>query len=279
MEGETGTGKELLAHTIHENSARKTGRFVVIDCGTLPESLIESELFGHNKGAFTSATEHRAGAFEAANGGTILLDEVENLTPSMQAKLLRILDTGQAKRVGSNHLMQLNVRVVATTNKNLSEMTEKGLFRRDLLYRLNMLTLLLPSLRERKEDIPLFVDFFLDEANKKFARNVTQVTSGALTVLKDFGWPGNIRELKHVIEQAVLLCEDATIDIDLLPDKIKDGVTLGYDGHLTQKLATVEKELIKQALRRYNGNKSAAARTLGVSRKGLRMKMRRYGLE
>jgi len=273
--GETGTGKELVAKAVHEQSVRAEMPFVAINCGALPENLIESELFGHRKGAFTGADEHRVGLFEVAHGGTIFLDEIGELPKAMQAKLLRVLETGDVRRVGDNESFQVDVRVVCATHCNLVEMVESGDFREDLMYRINTFEIHLPALRERLEDLGNLAAHLYRRKRKDAPPEAAVLTDEALTVLKAHSWPGNVRELANVIEHASILCDHPPITPDHLPQSFASrsaNVTLRINtGPMT--LREMEMHAIHEALERNDGNKSAAAEELGVSVKTLYNKL------
>ncbi len=276
--GESGTGKEVIARLIHKNSLRKDKPFVAINCAAIPDTLIESELFGHEKGAFTDAYTSKPGLVEIANGGTLFLDEVGDLSQYVQPKLLRFIETGEFRRVGGNSILKVDVRIISATNKDLNEEVRKGNFREDLLYRLNVVTIRLPALRERKEDIPLFVEYFL----KKKTRGKKKISPEALKILMDYDWPGNIRELENVVERAAILAREDIIkpeDLALKPELKED-----YYAKLIKKpvnslsLAELEKIHIENVLKANNWNKSKTAEILGISLKTLYLKLKRYGI-
>jgi len=269
VEGETGTGKELAAYCIHNRSSRFDKPFIVIHCAALPESLQESELFGYEKGAFTGAYKEKKGLVELANHGTLLIDEVGEINPSLQVKLLRFLETSKFRRLGGGQERQLNIRIMAATNRNLLEDVRKGRFREDLYYRLKVMTLHLPPLRERKDDIPLLVDYFL---KKKGVKKV--LTAQALRELQGHEWPGNIRELANAVEGAAAMSSGIRIDSEDLP------IHAGTDQPSTIKtMDEVEREHMSQVLGLCGGNKTAAAKTLGISLRNLYRKIERYGLQ
>ena len=273
--GETGTGKELVARAVHENSTRAGKPFVAINCGALPENLIESELFGHAKGAFTGADDHRVGLFEVASGGTIFLDEIGELPKSMQAKLLRVLESREIRRVGENKTVTVDVRVVCATHRNLEDMVADDEFREDLMYRINTFELRLPPLRERIEDIPKLASHLLARFRPKGQGFDHQLTDAALTALKSHVWPGNVRELANVIEHATILCDSGPIDAEHLPQHFNrrqlNGAAKSQLGPMT--LRDLEMEAIHQALERHDGNKPKAADELGISLKTLYNKL------
>jgi two-component system response regulator AtoC len=269
VEGETGTGKELVAYCIHNRSSRFDKPFIVIHCAALPESLQESELFGYEKGAFTGAYKEKKGLVELANHGTLLIDEVGEINPSLQVKLLRFLETSKFRRLGGGQERQLSIRIMAATNRNLLEDVRKGRFREDLYYRLKVMTLHLPPLRERKDDIPLLVDYFL---KKKGVKKV--LTAQALRELQGHEWPGNIRELANAVEGAAAMSSGIRIDKEDLP------IHSGADQPSRIKtMDELEKEHIGQVLALCGGNKTAAARTLGISLRNLYRKIERYSLQ
>jgi len=280
--GESGVGKDLIARAIHYHSPRRDRPFVKINCTAIPENLMESELFGYEKGAFTGATSSKPGKFEQADGGTVFLDEIGDVPPSIQVKLLRILQEREFERLGSNKTRQIDVRVLAATNADLRAALEEGRFREDLYYRLNVMPINIPPLRERKEDIPFLAEHFVRKFSKELGSPVTCISSGAMQKLLEYHWPGNVRELENVIERSLVLCsgqtlEAADIRLDMVPrtraasadNFLPDGVTL--EEH--------EQNIIREALRRTNGNKSQAARLLGLTRNALRYRLSQMGLD
>ena len=278
IQGESGTGKELVAKTIHQIGYRRDKPFVVVDCGSLPETLLESELFGHVKGAFTGAVNNKRGLFEEADGGTIFLDEVAETTATFQAKLLRVLQEGEIRRVGGNRPIKVDVRVISATNKDLIELVSTKHFRQDLYYRLAVLPLFLPPLRDRKEDIPLLVARFLTQSCNKHRQAVRHVSGDVLHALTEASWPGNVRELQHYIERAVV----TTTGPDLT---CKDLVAIGSKDEPSDlrsaarhAVSQTERRRILDSLRRTNGNRVKAAKLLKISRAGLYNKLREYGL-
>ena len=275
--GESGTGKEAIARAIHYGGPRQKGHFVAVNCGALAPGLLESELFGHKKGAFTNAVEDRLGLIETANGGTLFLDEIGETSLEMQVKLLRALQEREITRVGESEPRQVDVRVLAATNRDLAAEVEAGRFREDLFYRLAVFPIQLPPLRERREDIPLLADHFLAQHKKK-TRNFAPE---AMDALSRYEWPGNVRELENEIERAlVLVHKGEPIGLDMLSEKLRPGKRpWRRDGKLKDVIAEVEKDLIESALTACNGNKSRMAEHLGVSRYTLLQKMREYGLE
>jgi two-component system response regulator AtoC len=278
IHGESGTGKELVAKTIHQLSFRRGKPFVVIDCGSLPETLLESELFGHVKGAFTGAVTNKPGLFEEANGGTIFLDEIADTTPAFQAKLLRVLQEGEIKRVGGNHPMKVNARVISATNKDLAELVKTKRFRQDLYYRLAVLPLSVPPLRERREDIALLVEHFLQQSCAKHRQSRRKVSAEVLQALTGAPWPGNVRELQHWIERAVITTKGAALDcLDILGMNLeKPALDLRSVSKGAKKQA--EKARIIQALKDSQGKRTQAAKSLKISRAGLYNKLHEYGL-
>ena len=273
--GETGTGKELVAKAIHENSHRSKKPFVVIDCSAIARNLIESELFGHEKGAFTGAVSTRHGAFEAANGGTIFLDEVGELEPDMQPRLLRVLEAREIKRVGSTSIIPVDVRIIAATNRELSAEIKKNRFREDLFYRLSVININLPQLRDRKDDISLLIDYFI-KTNK--ARKVKGVAKETLNILINYSWPGNVRELRNVIERAIALGASDYIepkDLILLKPQASEKDTADLSG---KTLEEIEKSAIIQTLKAHKGNKTTTAKALGIAYSTLYEKMKKYGI-
>ena len=285
--GETGTGKELAARAIHRASPRKEALFVPINCAAVPADILESELFGHARGAFTGATQDRAGKFELANGGTIFLDEITEMPLVMQAKLLRVLQEREIERLGSNRRVRVDIRIIVATNRNPQQAMQEGRLRADLFYRINVFTLEMPPLRERVNDIPLLVRHFLEQHGTKLGKGQLTITDPALRFLQDYPWPGNIRELENVLERAVVLCRDEQIDTDHLPREILSLSAVALP-HVTAQSETVpalphaveglEKELIARALSETNSNKAKAAHLLDISERSLWYKVKKYGL-
>ncbi len=276
--GESGTGKGLLARKIHELSPRHQGPFVKVDCGTLVPTLFESELFGHVKGAFTGANTHKVGKFELANGGTIFFDEISNISVEIQAKLLRAVEEKEISPVGSHRVTRVDVRIIAATNKNLEEEIRKGTFRNDLFYRLNVVSIYIPPLRERTEDIPLLARYFLQEFARKHRKHVCDFTPEALQALTAYSWPGNVRELENTIERLVIFAKNEFIHLeDLHWAGFKKVKTSFLEDDLP--LEEVERRYILHILERYQGNKSKASKVLKIDRKTLREKLKRWGLE
>ena len=278
--GESGTGKELIAKSLHQYSSRQNNPFITINCGAIPHHLFESEFFGHEKGAFTSASHTKIGKFEHAKRGTLFLDEIGELPKEMQVKLLRVLQDGSYTRVGGLDQKQADVRLIAATNRNLAQEVSAGNFREDLFYRLNILPIHLPPLRDRLEDIPLLVQQFIQNANQKFGKDVSpNLAIGDLQILQSYRWPGNIRELENMIERAVLLCQDNTIAThDFLHPELTPAEELGLKDFVRQQTARLEKQHIKLILDSCEGNITHAAKQLGISRKSLQNKMREYNL-
>jgi DNA-binding NtrC family response regulator len=282
IQGQSGTGKELVARAIHYNSPRVNGPFIKLNCAALPQDLIESELFGHEKGSFTGAVKQTKGRFELADGGTLLLDEISEIEPPLQAKLLRVLQEREFERIGSGTSIKVDVRVVATTNRNLAEEIEKGNFREDLYYRLNVIPIQIPTLSKRKEDIPDLITHFIEKYNKENDKNIQGVTDKALETLMAYNWPGNIRELENYIERAIVICQDNHITDTHLPLDILSNESRGPQNNNSIQVGTtvreVEKQLILKTLEAHNGNRTTAADILGISARTLRNKLHEYGL-
>ncbi|MBA7685282.1 Regulatory protein AtoC [subsurface metagenome] len=279
ISGETGTGKELIARAIHSQSSRKDKPFVVVDCGGLAESLFESELFGHVKGSFTGATETKYGRFEVANEGTVFLDEIGNISMNIQTKLLRVLREREITRVGSSQVIKVDVRIIAATNKELLKCVKEQTFREDLFYRLSVVPIVLPPLRERREDIPLLANHFLRKHNEKREKSVTAVSERAMKVLTEYDWPGNVRELENVVERAVVLTRSGVIEPDdLWYYELGSKTPSSSDADETRSLTDVEREHIIRILEALNGNIGKASEALGIDRKTLRLKLEKYGI-
>jgi DNA-binding NtrC family response regulator len=278
--GETGTGKELVARTIHDLSQRAKGPFVAVNCSAIPETLLESELFGHEKGAFTGAMSRRPGYFELADGGTIFLDEIAEMSSNLQAKYLRVLQDSQVRRIGAHDEVSVDVRVVCATNKDVTKAVQEGTFREDLYYRVNVLTIALPPLRRRPEDIPLLAEAFMTEFNEKYERQVRGIDEAARKLLRDHAWPGNVRELRNVIERAVVSCEDGMITADCLPIVPRGAAPAERANVVVLPVGTTlddgEKQLILRTLQSVNNNKTRAAEILGTTPKTLHNKARRW---
>ena len=294
--GESGTGKELVARALHEHSSRKDKPFIKVNCAAIPKELIESELFGYERGAFTGAVNSKPGRFELANGGTLFLDEIGEIPIEMQVKLLRALQESEFERVGGIKPIHIDVRLVAATNRDLKKLIAAGTFREDLFYRLNVVPMRLPALRERATDIPLLVEHFLRKFNDRLKKKVGGVEQDALDILAGYPWPGNIRELENVIERAVLFCDTEKLRAQDLPLEVKGTSPIfaaqlpeadlqaalasegGLKEHVKVAMSRLEKELVSRALEQTNGNVTHAARLLKISRKGLQLKMKELGL-
>jgi two-component system response regulator AtoC len=283
--GESGTGKELLARAIHVRSPRKNKPFVAINCGAIPENLLESELFGYVRGAFTDAVRNKQGLFEEADGGTLFLDEIGELPLGLQVKLLRVLQEDEIRRVGENQPRKVDVRILAATIRDLAEEVRTSQFREDLFYRLNVLSVKIPPLRERSEDVPLLVDHFLERCNQKLGTKVAGVDPAAMKMLMEYAWPGNVRELENLVERAVILCDGNKITPDLLTDKVShqspQPSTHLPPGQLSIKKTTraMEEELIKRALAETGGNRTRAAKLLEISHRTLLYKLKDYQID
>lgn len=291
IQGESGTGKDLVAHAIHFESSRRERPFFAINCAAIPENLMESELFGHEKGAFTDARAQKKGMFEIADGGTLFLDEVSEMTLGMQAKLLRVLEGQSFRRVGGVKNINVDVRVIVASNRNLEEAMRASKFRQDLYFRLAIIPLHLLPLREHKEDIPALLEHFIQHYTQKFRKNIQGLTKEADELLMNYNWPGNVRELKNAIERVMILAESNRVSAKYLPIRISEGGTTpvpmaekNHNGGIQLpaggiSLYSVEKELIKQALEQSGGNKSTAARLLHITRDTLRYKVKKYELD
>ena len=279
--GESGTGKHLIAHAIHQFNELERGKpFVEVSCGALTETLLESELFGHVKGAFTGAIKDKMGRFELANGGTIFLDEIDMCTPALQVKLLRVLQEGEMERVGESNTIKVDVRVIAATNQDLQKLIAEGKFRKDLYYRLNIIQISIPSLAERKGDIPLLINDFIIKHSKRISKKIDGITNKALSILINHNWPGNIRELENVIERAIILTKGPMITPEDFPEQL---IGNGHDDpddahHLKDALKNPEKDIIIKALDLVDWNRNDAAKNLGINRTTLYKKMLKYGL-
>ncbi|HXQ72314.1 MAG TPA: sigma 54-interacting transcriptional regulator, partial [Pyrinomonadaceae bacterium] len=279
IRGESGTGKELVAHAIHTNSDRAAKPFVAINCAVLSETLLESELFGYEKGAFTGAVAQKRGRLEIADGGTLFLDEVGELTPATQAKLLRVLQERQFERLGGTRTISVDVRVIAATNRNLEEAIKDGTFRQDLYYRLNVISLMLPPLRERREDIPLLAYYFVAKYSKKCKRLVSGISPETRSCLLAYGWPGNVRELENTIERAVVLGNSEVIVPDDLPESLLAiGAAQQRLSNYHEAINEMKKKYILQAIEQANGNYTAAAKLLGIHSTNLHRLIRNLGL-
>jgi DNA-binding NtrC family response regulator len=275
--GESGTGKELLARAIHYSSPRASAPFVPVNCGAIPEGLLESELFGHIKGAFTGATETRAGFFQTADGGTIFLDEISETSLSMQVKLLRVLQDKEVCMVGSSRSRRVDVRILASTNKDLYSLIKKGVFREDLFFRINVITIEVPPLRERGDDILLLTQYFANKFAEELGKPTPRFSDNALQVLKNYNWPGNVRELENVIQRLVVMTDGDLIEVPDLPSLMRFSALRETGLHRT--LAEVEAEYIRNVLASVDGNKTRAAEILGIDRKTLREKLKLYGTD
>lgn len=286
ISGETGTGKELVARAIHRLSKRADKTFVTLNCASIPETLIESELFGYKKGAFTGASENKKGLFEIANSGTVFMDEIGEMPPSLQAKLLRVLENGEVRSLGANVTIQVDVRIIAATNRDLWKAVEAGKFREDLFFRLNVVQIFIPPLRERREDIPVLIRHFLEEYNRQYEKNIIGFSDNALSLLLNYPYPGNVRELQNVLQHAVIFAENNTITKEAFPINILASRPLltatpqeeefHHDEILT--LEEMEKRFIKRVLEKYKENHTEAAKKLGISRSTLWRKLKEYNL-
>jgi len=287
IEGESGTGKELFARAVHDLSPREQGPYVVVNCGALPDTLLESELFGYKKGAFTDAKRDKPGKFDLANGGTIFLDDVEALTPAVQVKLLRVIQEREFEPLGGSKPVKADVRIIAASNRPLRGMVSTGRFRDDLFYRLNVVTLELPPLRERQDDIPLLVDYFVGFFNDAKGKMIAGVAPAAMRALMSYAFPGNVRELQNVIEHAFVLCDGGLIEYDHLPrilaqvegDPVDQGETDDAGDTLSRQLGEAEAVTIRTALARNQGRRDHTARELGISPTTLWRRMKRHGIQ
>jgi Nif-specific regulatory protein len=290
LRGESGTGKELIAHAIHYHSDRAEKPFIKVSCAALPETLLESELFGYEKGAFTGANTTKAGRFEMANGGTLFLDEIGDLSPATQVKLLRVLQEREFERLGGTQTLRVDIRLIAATNKDLEKEVKGARFREDLYYRLNVVPIMLPALRERREDIPLLVNYFLERASKENKKSVKYISDEAMEILMNYAWPGNVRELENAIERAVVLCKENTLTPELFPiPKDVEGPGLkefnpeaplgSLRGPLPDAVEKLEKGMIEEALQKTGGNQRKAAQLLGLTERMIGYKIKQYGLK
>jgi Nif-specific regulatory protein len=281
IRGESGTGKELVAHAIHYNSHRAEKPFVKVNCGALPESIVESELFGHEKGAFTGAIATRKGRFEIAHGGSIFMDEIGDLSPTTQIKLLRVIQEKEFERVGGTATIKTNVRVITATNRPLEQLIREAKFREDLYYRLNVFPIHVPPLRERKTDIPLLADFFIERYSRLNHKAVRRISTPAIDMLMSYHWPGNVRELENCIERAVLLSADSVIHGHHLPPTLQTAEASGttHSGSLESTLHAVERDLILDALKASRGNRAKAARALGISERIMGLRVEKLGID
>jgi Nif-specific regulatory protein len=284
IRGESGTGKELVARAIHYGGERRNNAFVSVNCAALPENLIESELFGHEKGAFTGATQQRKGRFEMANGGTIFLDEIGDISPAVQVRLLRVLQERTFERVGSNEAVSVNVRVLAATSRNLEKEIEKGGFREDLYYRLNVFPIILPPLRERRSDTMLLVDHFLQKYSEMYGKNIKRISTSAINMMMAYHWPGNVRELENCVERAVLTASDDVIHGYNLPpslqtsDETQTSIFPRDGADLKTMVESYEKEIIIDALKKHRGNAAACARYLNTTQRIINYRIQRLGV-
>ncbi len=281
IRGESGTGKELVAHAIHYSSHRAKGPFVRVNCAALNENLLESELFGHEKGAFTGAIDTHIGHIEEAEGGTLFLDEIGDFSPAIQVKLLRVLQEREYKRVGSNKTVKSNARIICATNRNLEEAVEKGTFRQDLYYRINVFPIFLPPLRDRKDDILLLVDNFVEKYSKRMNKDVRRISTPAINIMTSYHWPGNVRELENCIERAVLLSNEGVIHGHHLPPTLQtsDATDTFGIGSFRERVSLYERDLIVDALKRTGGNLAAAARDLSTTSRIIRYKVQELGID
>jgi DNA-binding NtrC family response regulator len=285
ISGGSGTGKELIARALHQHAGRRKGPFVSVNCGALVETLLESELFGHRKGAFTGADSHRRGLFETATGGTLFLDEITETSNNLQVKLLRAIQEREVLPVGGTAPVNVDVRIIVATNRDLSEETRSGRFREDLYYRLNVIHIQIPPLRERSEDIPLLVEHFLVRLADRHGRTFSSVAPEAMKLLMEYSYPGNVRELENIVERAVALGEGDSFTVDLLPDevlrapaaRVSTKENLGEGQNLDSLLEDYERRLIESALHQTGGNRTRAAEDLGVSFRSLRYRLKKYG--
>lgn len=285
IQGATGTGKELVAQAIHQNSPRKKKPFVALNCAALSENILESELFGHVKGAFTDASTDRIGKFEYANGGTLFLDEVGDMPTATQIKLLRVLESSEITRVGSNEPIKVNVRLLSATNRDLEEQIANGSFRRDLYHRLKVVTVRLPDLTERAQDIPLLIEHFIKQMSKKHGKSVSGISTAARRKLLAYDWPGNVRQLRNIIESMVVVDFDGVLDLDDLPSELSESsdqpaepMAGGLEGLVGKPLEEIEKLFIAETLRMTGANREEAARLLGIGERTLYRKIKDYGL-
>jgi two-component system response regulator AtoC len=285
IQGESGTGKEVIAHLIHERSKRQNMPFVTVNCANFPEQMLENELCGHEKGAFTDAKEVKKGLLEVAYNGTLFLDEIGDMNLNLQGKILRLVEQKTFRRIGGLKDIQVDVRIITATNKDLLKLREEGNFREDLFYRINVASIRLPPLRERPEDILPLTKYFVQKYNEEFHKNIQTISKGVETFLREYGWPGNVRELKNVIERAMILVEEDTLLMEHLPIEILgqaskqggviEGIRIPPEGISMEK---VEEALVRQALKMTNGNQTKAAKLLDISRDALRYRMQKFGL-
>jgi Nif-specific regulatory protein len=281
IRGESGTGKELIAHAIHYNSSRANKPFVKVSCAALPETLIESELFGYEKGAFTGAQERKPGRFEMAEGGTLFLDEIGDLNLATQIKLLRVIQEKEFERLGGTQTIKTKLRLIAATNKDLEQAISEGSFREDLYYRLNVFTIFVPSLRERKPDIMALADFFLEKYTKEHKKNIKRISTPAIDMLMSYHWPGNVRELENAMERAILVCDGTVIHAHHLPPTLQTAEASGtiLKVSLEEAVTSYEKDLIQDALKTTRGNRRKASRMLGTTERILNYKVKKYNID
>lgn len=278
LRGESGTGKELIARALHYGGPRAKGPFIAMNCAALPENLLESELFGYEKGAFTGAASTKKGKFELADGGTIFLDEIGDVSPSIQAKLLRVLQEHSFERVGGVKTIKIDVRVITATNRDLEQMVKEGAFRGDLYWRLNVVPIFLPPLRDRKEDVPVFIDFFIKKFNEEHG-NTISLSKDALNKLLSYHWPGNVRELENTIEMLVVLSEGKTVSSGELPAHIRSSEIHAMKGALDEEVGDIEKRRILSALKECGFNQSKAAKLLGITQRQIGYKVKKYAIQ
>ena len=281
IRGESGTGKELVARALHVGSSRAQERLVTVNMAALPDTLMESELFGHVRGAFTGAQQSRQGRFEAANRGTLFLDEIGDLAPAAQVSLLRVLQEGEITRLGEHRPRPVDVRIVAATSRDLEAMVESGEFRADLYYRLNVFPIRVPALRERRTDVLLLADHFVEHFNQRHGAKVRRISSSAIDLLMAYHWPGNVRELENCIERAVLVAQTGVIFANHLPPSLQTGLSSGTAvvGTLDGRLGAMEREIVRDALKEARGNMASAARTLGISERIMGLRVKKYGID
>jgi len=281
IQGESGTGKELVAHAIHNLSPRARGPFIAVHCAALPQNLLESEMFGHEKGSFTGAVERRRGRFELAEGGTLFLDEISEIDPALQVKLLRVLEERKFERVGGQETLEADIRLVTATNSDLARLVQEGKFRKDLFYRLNVLTINIPPLRDRRDDIPLLVRHFIRDFARENNRKIDDISSDAMAALLSADWPGNVRELKNVIERMVVLCHGSKLSLRDVPPALRTGgnaLPLSGSVASASSIKDSNRRMIIAALERNGDNRTIAAKELGISRRTLHRKLLEFGI-